>query len=80
MFEAKYFIVLACWFVHAYIADANNGADLVTKFGNKRHRMGVLIPWIKAWKICEACLKRQKTRFDQVQRVIKAINSSGKHL
>jgi hypothetical protein len=34
----------------------------------------------RSLKICEACLKRRKTIFERVQRVIEAINSSGKHL
>ena len=42
--------------------------------------MRVLIEWIEAWEICEACLKRRKKIFDRVQRVVEAINSSGKHL
>jgi hypothetical protein len=43
--------------------------------------MRVLIPWIEAWEICEACFKPRKTIFDRVQQVVEeAINSSGKHL
>jgi hypothetical protein len=42
---------------------------------------GLDTSWIEAWEICEACLKRRKTIFGRVQRVVEeAINSSGKHL
>ena len=55
--------------------------DLVHKIEDKLdYRMRVLIPWIEAWEICEACLKRRKKIFDRVQQVIEAINSSGKHM